>query len=494
MKRTDRGRMAGMKTLFSRILLAQVVAVVLALLVVTVITRASLTHGFRGFLEQQEAIVLQSVAPTLTALYEARGSWAFLRDNPSAWQRIWRSSVNPGGGPPDSAGPRSGRGRLRDEAAAAGVDIGDASLRGLRAPDRRVLRDRLFLLDAGRAHVAGAEFEDPEAVALEPLEVNGAVVGWIGFEPMGSVLPPEAARFLGGQLRITGLALGLGLLVAAALAWWLARTVSRPVQRLGHTVTRLSEGDYAARAGDSGRDEIGTLGTRVDRLAATLEQNRTARQRWIADIAHELRTPVAVLKGEIEAVADGVREADSAMLASLAEEINHLAALIDDLQALALADAGALNVVKEPLRLGPLVEQVADAFRHRLADRGITLEVRVEGGVTATADPQRLRQLLHNLLENSARYVEDDGRVRLTLSGDTGALLVLEDSGPGVDDAQLPQLFERFFRVEGSRSRATGGAGLGLAICRNIVEAHGGAITAGHSELGGLAIRVGLPE
>ena len=160
----------------------------------------------------------------------------------------------------------------------------------------------------------------------------------------------------------------------------------------------------------------------------------------------------------------------------------------------ALADAGALNVVKEPLRLGPLVEQVADAFRHRLEDRGITLEVRVEDGVTATADPQRLRQLLHNLLENNARYVEDDGRVRLTLSGDTGLLLVLEDSGPGVEDAQLSQLFERFFRVEGSRSRATGGAGLGLAICRSIVEAHGGTITAGHSELGGLAIRIRLPE
>ena len=483
-----------MKTLFSRILLAQVVAVVLALLVVTVITRASLTHGFRGFLEQQEATVLQNVAPTLIGLYEQRGSWSFLRGNSAAWQRIWRSSVNPGGGPPDGAGPRSGRGRMRDEAAVGGAAADDPQLRWLRAPDRRLLRDRLFLLDAARAPVAGAPVADLQSVALEPLELNGAVVGWIGFEPMGSVLPPEAARFLGGQLRISALALGLGLLVAAALAWWLARTVSRPVQQLGRTVTRLSEGDYAARAGRHGRDEIGALGARVDRLAATLQQNRTARRRWIADIAHELRTPVAVLKGEIEALADGVRKADGAMLGSLAEEIDHLATLVDDLQALALADAGALNVVKEPLRLAELIEQIAESFRDRLANRGITLELQLERDLTVTADPQRLRQLLHNLLENSVRYVEDDGRVRLTLSGGPGVGLVLDDSGPGVDEALLPQLFDRFFRVEGSRSRATGGAGLGLAICRNIVEAHGGTIEAAHSELGGLAIRIGLPE
>ncbi|MEJ2382822.1 MAG: ATP-binding protein [Xanthomonadales bacterium] len=485
-----------MKTLFSRILLAQVVAVVLALLVVTVITRASLTHGFRTFLERQEATVLQNVVPTLTELYEARGGWAFLRDNPAAWQRIWRSSIGPGGGPPQNAGPRSGRARGHDGPNGDGATDTDPRLRWLRAPDRRLLRDRLFLLDAERARVAGARVavEEVQGVALEALELNGEIVGWIGFEPMGTVLPPEAAGFLGRQLRVTGLALGLGLLVAAALAWWLARTVSRPVQRLGRTVTRLSEGDYAARAGHHGRDEIGTLGARVDRLAATLEQNRTARRRWIADIAHELRTPVAVLKGEIEAVTDGVRKADGAMLASLAEEINHLASLVDDLQALALADAGALNVVTEPLRLAALAEQVAESFRTRLADRGIALELRLAGDVAVNADPQRLRQLLHNLLENSVRYVEDDGRVRLTLSGGKGALLVLEDSGPGVDDAQLSRLFDRFYRVESSRSRATGGAGLGLAICRNIVEAHGGSIAAGRSELGGLALRIELPE
>ena len=142
--------MAGMKTLFSRILFAQVVAVVLALLVVSGITRASLTRGFKDFLERQEATVLENVAPTLTGLYERRGDWDFLRDNPAAWPRIWRSSVSPGGGPPETAGPRSGRGRMRDEEAAGPGADAESQLRWLRAPDRRLLRERLFLVDARR--------------------------------------------------------------------------------------------------------------------------------------------------------------------------------------------------------------------------------------------------------------------------------------------------------------------------------------------------------
>jgi two-component system sensor histidine kinase BaeS len=501
--------MSSMKTLFSRILLAQVATVVLALLVVTLITRASLDRGFKTFLERQEAMVLQNVAPTLTALYERRGDWTFLHDSPNAWQRIWRFSLSPGG-PPENAGPnaglnagpnagpnagqRGGRGRPAD-APWADEAVGPAAqLRWLRSPDRQLLRERLFLLDAAHAHVAGAAVDRWQDLPLEALTVDGEVVGWIGFRPMGNVLPPDAAGFLSGQLRITALALAVALLFAAALAWWLARTVSRPVQRLGATVARLSEGEYAARAGRHGGDEIGALARRVDALAETLERNRTARQRWIADIAHELRTPVAVLKGEIEAVADGVRRADGPMLASLGEEIDHLAGLVNDLQALALADAGALNIVKEPLRLAALIGQVAEPFRARLAERGIALDLDLDPEVALTADPQRLRQLLHNLLENSVRYVEQDGRVRLTLRDEGGPLLLLEDSGPGVQEAHIGQLFERFYRVEGSRSRATGGAGLGLAICRNIVEAHGGRITASHSALGGLAVRIELPE
>ena len=286
----------------------------------------------------------------------------------------------------------------------------------------------------------------------------------------------------------------LALVVAVALAYLLARNVSRPVRQLVTAVKELSRGEYMVRASVETRDEIGRLASHVNQLAETLEKNRTVRQRWMADIAHELRTPVAILKGEIEAFADGVRQADDRMSTSLREEVDHLSQMVDDLQALALADAGALNLHKEKTDLSLLLSQAGDSFRPRLADRGIRLELQAEDEVTLPGDPHRLRQLLHNLLQNSCSYVERNGLVRMRLRENRGQVeFLLEDSGPGVIEEQLGKLFDRFFRVESSRSRATGGTGLGLSICRNIVEAHGGKIQALHSELGGLKIQILLP-
>jgi two-component system sensor histidine kinase BaeS len=215
----------------------------------------------------------------------------------------------------------------------------------------------------------------------------------------------------------------------------------------------------------------------------------------MADIAHELRTPVAILKGEIEALVDGVRVADADTSASLREEIEQLSALIDDLQTLALSDAGALNIHKKPLDLSVLAAQCAESFQDRLADRGIDLDLQVPGEVMVTADHQRLRQLLHNLLENSCRYVSRGGQVMISLiQAQDRVELILEDSGPGLTMEQIARIFERFYRAEVSRSRAGGGSGLGLSICKNIVEAHGGTILAEHSDMGGLKLRVSLPS
>ncbi|MEE4216910.1 MAG: ATP-binding protein [Xanthomonadales bacterium] len=484
-----------MKTLFSRILLAQVVAVVLALAVVTLITRASLNQGFKTFLHRQESTALQNITPALEDFYQKQGGWEILRENPNNWQKIWRFTRS-NAGAPQASGPRQGQGRGRPREAELprpGGVMPDPELRWLANPGRGMLRERLFLLDENRLALAGPETGDFDETTLEALIVNGEAVGWIGFAPMGNVLPPDASRFLDGQVKIMFLALAAALLVAAVLSWILARNVSRPVQRIGETVRRLSDGDFDARATDAAGDEIGTLATHVNQLAESLGKSRTARQRWMADIAHELRTPVSVMKGEIEAMADGVRVADEGMTASLTEEIDHLASMVDDLQALALADAGALNLRKEALDLAELAGQTAESFRNRLAQRKIRLETGLENRVEVSGDPQRLRQLLHNLLENSNRYVESGGTVCLTVEPGEEATLLLEDSGPGVSEEQKNQLFDRFYRAESSRARATGGSGLGLSICKNIAEAHGGRIEAEHSPLGGLLIRVVLP-
>jgi two-component system sensor histidine kinase BaeS len=483
-----------MRTLFSKILLAQVVAVALALIVVTVITRASLNQGFKEFLERQEATVLQTLAPVLTEFYESNESWDSLRNSPQNWQRIWRLTRSQQGAT-QAGGPRQRRGRLHNEVTTPpGPPPGSQHLRWMGPPDRVMLRERLFLLAQDHSLIAGAKTSVLEDITLEAIEFDGQVVGWIGFTPMGTVLPPDAERFLDRQIRITVVSLALALVVAATLAFLLARNVSRPVRRLGDTVRDLSQGEYQARASVETRDEIGGLAEHVNQLAGTLEKNRSARQRWMADIAHELRTPVTILKGEIEALADGVRQADEHMSKSLRDEVDQLSTLIDDLQTLALSDAGALNIEKHSVDLSHLVCQCVDSFRDRLAARQVTIDLQLAEEVKLAADQPRLRQLLHNLLENSSRYVNEAGQVRVSLSQNQGGVeLVLEDSGPGLENEQVNRLFERFYRVESSRSRSSGGTGLGLSICKNIVEAHGGSIQATHSEMGGLKISIILP-
>jgi two-component system sensor histidine kinase BaeS len=478
--------------MFAKILLAQVITVVLALLVVMAITRASLSRGFIDFLERQESAVLDITAPALAELYESQGGWEFLRGHPENWHNILRQAraLPPGG-------PGRGRGPPRPDWQPGDRGPGpppDHPLRWLRSLDRLELRDRLFVLDENRDFVAGAQVPGASGLPLEAIRVGDIAVGWIGFVPMGKVLPPEAERFLLGQVRVLSAALVIALALAALLGFLLARHLSRPLRDLVATVTGLSHGQYDQRVATPGRDEIGRLSQAVNGLAATLEKNRSARQRWMADIAHELRTPVAILKGEIEALTDGVRAADARSLASLGEEIDQLAALVDDLQTLALSDAGALNLQRTRIDLAAVVQQAAEPFVERLAARGIGLELELPATLEIAADAQRLRQLLHNLLENNARYVETGGwvRIRLQAAGEA-ALLTVEDSGPGVTEEQLDRLFERFYRAEQGRSRAGGGSGLGLSICRNIAEAHGGSIGAQRGPSGGLLLRVELP-
>ena len=480
-----------MNTTFSRILAAQLVVVALALMVAAVITRVSLHRGFEGFLERQETTVLQNLAPAMSRFYERRGGWSSLRENPAAWQNIWRAGMLDGNEPGGFRGPPGSRPRQDPGQAPPPRPGPDVAWAG--RPGRGALRERLFLLDVNKERLAGAPIEDIDDALLEAIVVDGETVAWIGFAPAGDFLPPEANRFLAGQLKILALSAAIALVVAVLLAWALARTVSRPVQAIGDSVRRISEGKYDTRAKVGAGGELATLANHVNQLAVSLDANRTARRRWMADIAHELRTPVAVMKGEIEAMVDGVREPDEASLSSLREEADHLAMMVDDLQTLALSDAGALAIRKEAVDVSMLVDQAAEAFGPRFAARGIRLEVEATGDTELSCDPQRVRQLLHNLLENSARYSVSGGTVRLSLVREDGVKLVLEDSGPGVRDEQLGRLFERFYRAEGSRSRASGGSGLGLSICRNIVEAHGGAIVADHGSMGGLRISVTLP-
>ena len=231
-------------------------------------------------------------------------------------------------------------------------------------------------------------------------------------------------------------------------------------------------------------------------MALTLEQNEKARRLWFADISHELRTPLAVLIGETEGLLEGIREITPEAVRSLHGEALRLNHLVDDLYQLALLDLGKLTYHKETFDLTGLIDSVIETFAPQSAAKGIALsrDLPQAPWKTVHADRQRLRQMLVNLFDNSLKYTDPGGAIMVRLLYTDGrAVIELEDSAPGVPCGQLERLFDRLYRVEGSRSRASGGAGLGLAICKSIVEAHDGAITARQSSLGGLLIRVVLP-
>ena len=225
-----------------------------------------------------------------------------------------------------------------------------------------------------------------------------------------------------------------------------------------------------------------------------LAQNTTARQRWFADISHELRTPLAVLSGEIDAVLDGVRPLDRERIVSLQQEVLHLQRLVDDLYVLARADLGALHYRKHAFDLATLLRERVDAAQPGFAQAGLAVDAQLPESLEFVGDEDRLQQLVDNLLANSRRYTAAGGTVRIALAvRGRHAELVVEDSAPGVPEAALPRLFDHLFRVDAARSRAAGGAGLGLAIGKRIVEAHGGRVAATHSALGGLRVTVSLP-
>jgi two-component system, OmpR family, sensor histidine kinase BaeS len=283
--------------------------------------------------------------------------------------------------------------------------------------------------------------------------------------------------------------------IALLCAIPLSHLLTTRVKKLANHVQRLSRGDYQERISSRGHDEISTLAEHLNHLAHTLEQSEKMRKRWVADISHELRTPLAVLQADLEALEDGVRRFDEKAIGRLQKHASRLTRLVNDLYQLALTDIGDMSYRKQACDIGELLEDLSHSLDHKFAQNGLNFHFDgAQEELIALADPQRLQQLFLNLLNNSINYTQAPGQIELKLKKETNELLVtLEDSAPGVDAALHDKLFERLYRAESSRSRETGGAGLGLSICKNIVLAHNGSIDIDHSSLGGLKISIRIP-
>ena len=315
--------------------------------------------------------------------------------------------------------------------------------------------------------------------------VDGAIVGSIDFvsaraflegqrlEPLDSDLADRVAQ----ALLWAGLAAGGAGIVAVGL---IARRTLSPVRALSTAAERLGRGDLAQRVDPSAEDEIGRLGHTFNRMAADLEQAERQRRSLMADVAHELRTPLSNVRGYVEAMRDGVAERDDATLDVVHQQIAHLTRLVEDLRLLALAEAGELALHPQPEHVDAVLRSVADAFAPRAATKGVALRYEAaEDLPPVSMDRGRVEQVLHNLVENAVTHTPEGGAVTLTASaGSDFVRISVADTGPGMERDALDAVFERFYRLDPSRARATGGAGLGLTIAKQLIEAQGGRIWA----------------
>ena len=270
----------------------------------------------------------------------------------------------------------------------------------------------------------------------------------------------------------------------------------RPIKAMTEGTRKLIAGCFKTRIPVTTSDELGVLSKDFNSLATTLEKNEKNRKQWVADISHELRTPLAILRGEIEALQDGVRQPNTHTFNGLHGEVMHLERMVSDLYELSMSDIGALNYKRVIVDPQGVLTSTVEMFEQRMQEKNI--EIVMHTGETQScsvlADPDRLQQLFSNILENSLRYTDGPGMVQVSLKvGKDSIVISFGDSSPTVPEQQLSMLFDRFYRVEGSRNRGTGGAGLGLAICRNIVDGHEGTIEAASSPLGGVLIQIELP-
>ena len=437
--------------LWFRLTIAFLLIAVVGVVVVAFLANRATSAGFNRFLEEENSAEIVRLQEDLAAYYQVRGSWA----GADGLLRQYRSTLGSGvglilldGDGQTVATAGSGRGDGRgNRPRATGIDDGLPVQLAGQEVGRLVVEGPPGMSMAGRA---GQQFLD---------DVNEAI-------------------FLSGLIAVT-LALVLGVL--------LARGLTRPLARLTDATRSMAGGDLDQRVRVGGGDELGELAVSFNQMAAALAANERQRQQLFADIAHELRTPLSVIRAQLEAMLDGVLELSSENLSLAHEETILLGRLVDELRALSLAESGQLPLDKRPLDLGAVVVGAKAAFEPLAEADGIHLELSTEPELPhVPADEARIQQVLGNLLSNALRHAgvrharqaeAAEPEVRLEVTRVSGAVRIsVSDNGPGLSLEAQRHVFDRFWRADAGRSRDRGGSGLGLAISKGIVIAHGGQI------------------
>ncbi|MGH1471266.1 MAG: ATP-binding protein [Cellvibrionaceae bacterium] len=474
-------------------------------------------RSFSTYLNQRELRVLDSFANQLEDWYGDQGNWDYFKQNPTQWNRFTFQVLAKDVRRRDRRVLRQG-----DDSNIARNDdkkITDSNRRDMPALRRgnrlsRSLEIPIALLDTDKKLIVGSlgpsnEGEGEGEGEIENIErsliVDGDIVGFLSIPTRPSVRDYLDNQFIKDQsnnlLFVLICIIIFAILSSALLSLFLIKRINQLVQH----VKLLTFGEYKSPVPINGKDELSILSHYLTDLGSTLNESTQQRKQWVADISHELRTPVAILQADLEAIEDGIRALNQTSISRLQRHVIRLKDLISDLYELSLSDIGSLSYNKKSVAINEILEDSIQLMTEKIKHSHLSLEYKksnIESPITVLGDENRLLQLFLNLLENSIKYTDGTedtpGVITIDLHVDENqqgktVVITIQDSAPTVDNSLLHRLTERLYRVDMSRNRETGGSGLGLSICENIILAHKGVLHFSQSELGGLKVIISIP-
>jgi signal transduction histidine kinase len=454
-----------------KVMLAFGCVVLASLLAMSVLATRAAAREVRGFMFRGRLTDDALLAEDLAVYYRQHGSWdgvAPLLSEPTAWRRMMGAvGLRAGGGGPGEH--------------MAGEMMADVSLAD---PRGRILAGAL---PQGR-RLTPSELSEGTPITVGPLVV-GVLVSSLSESSIGETL-------IGQLTRGTWFVAGLTALAAVVAGGILVTGLLRPVRELTEASRALAAGDLSRRVPVRSQDEVGELSAAFNQMAENLQRAEQSRRDLTADIAHELRNPLAVLQANVEALADGIYPAEAASFAPVLDQTRLLNRLIEDLRTLALADGGQLRLDRVPTGLLALVRRVIDGYAQQADAVGVTLELNGDEA-SAEVDPMRIEQVLGNLLSNAIRHTGHGRAVRVRVgrrASDGWAFVAVADEGEGIPAESLGRVFDRFYRADESRARSEGGTGLGLAIARRLVELQGGEVRAVNLPQRGAEFTIAFPS
>ena len=510
--------------LFLKFLLLLLVTSLSVVVLMVVTMQFFVYRNFSDYVVHQEIDSLGGLAQALSIEYQKANNWEKFRNAPRRWHETlnrylpgneshlppppendfyeppsdYKDQINPN----DARKPRPDhlpvRDYSRDRGARDEIEGRERRPRPLpphRAPELSGMALRLSLYDAQKQVVFGNPVMNQ--LVFKPIESDSQVIGWLGLKKEAQAMSPTDISFLKRQSRAFYMIGAIVLMMAFVISIIFSRHLTSPVRRIAEGANAIRSRRFDKRITVASNDELGQLAEDFNVMAQTLQSHESTRRQWLSDIAHELRTPLAVLRGEIEALQDGIREINSYTIDSLHAEVMALSKIVNDLSLIAKTESGIIEMERTPVNPVQVLEGVLQRFKTRFDDHQISIRTDFynSDSFITSGDADKLTQVFANIFENTLRYAASPGILTVgSVAVKDHIKIFIEDTGPGVPEASLSKLFDRLYRTDSARTRENGGSGLGLSICKSIIEAHQGIIWAENSASGGLRIEIQLPR